>query len=121
MTNSIDIDGDVRRLPTPAMVLDGPRIRRNVMKLADYAAKVGVKIRPHTKTHKLRELARMQLAAGANGLTVAKGGEAEAISDPGQDILLAYPPVGAQRAERFAALGRDRTMRAAIDSLAAIE
>ena len=100
------------------MVLDGPRVRRNVKKLADYAAKVGIKIRPHTKTHKLRELARMQLDAGANGLTVAKGSEAEVISDPGQDILLAYPPVGAQRAERFAALGRDRTMRAAIDSLA---
>lgn len=112
---------EVRRLPTPAMVIDGPTVRSNVKKLADYATKVGVKIRPHTKTHKLRELARMQLEAGAVGLTVAKGSEAEVISEPGQDILLAYPPVGAQRAERFAALARDRTMRAGIDSLTAIE
>jgi D-serine deaminase-like pyridoxal phosphate-dependent protein len=120
MPDSNEID-DRRRLPTPAMVIDGPTVRRNVRRLADYAAKVGIKVRPHTKTHKLRRLARMQLAAGAIGLTVAKGGEAEVISEPGQDVLLAYPPVGEQRAERIAALARDRTMRAAIDSLTAIE
>ena len=120
MPDSNEID-DRRRLPTPAMVIDGPTVRRNVQRLADYAAKVGIKVRPHTKTHKLRQLARMQLEAGAIGLTVAKGSEAEVISDPGQDVLLAYPPVGEQRAERFAALARDRTMRAAVDSLTAIE
>lgn len=112
---------EVGQLPTPAMVIDGPKVRKNLAHLAEYAARVGVKIRPHTKTHKLRRLAQMQLEAGAIGLTVAKVSEAEAISDPGQDILLAYPPVGAQRAERFAALARDRTMRAGIDSLTAIE
>jgi len=112
---------EVEQLPTPAMVIDGPGVRNNLAKLAEYAARIGVKIRPHTKTHKLRRLAQMQLDTGAIGLTVAKGSEAEAISDPGQDVLLAYPPVGAQRAERFAALARDRTMRAGIDSLTAIE
>jgi D-serine deaminase-like pyridoxal phosphate-dependent protein len=112
---------EMDRLPTPALVINGPTVRRNVKQLAEYAAKVGVKVRPHTKTHKLRQLARMQLEAGAIGLTVAKGGEAEVLSDPGQDVLLAYPPVGVERAERFAALARDRTMRAAIDSLTAIE
>lgn len=86
MHNSAAYDS-IDLLPTPAMVLDGPGIRRNVRKLADYAAKVGIKIRPHTKTHKLRKLAQMQLNAGAIGLTVATVGEAEAITDPGQDIL----------------------------------
>ena len=104
-------DDQLAALPTPAMVIDAARVRRNVQKLAEYAAKVGVKIRPHTKTHKLRSLAQMQLDAGAIGLTVAKGSEAEVLSDPGHDVLLAYPPVGEQRAERFAALARDRTMR----------
>jgi D-serine deaminase-like pyridoxal phosphate-dependent protein len=121
MNPTPDYNRQLDRLPTPAMVLHGPRTRRNVKKLGDYAAKVGIKIRPHTKTHKLRELARMQLDAGAAGLTVAKGSEAEAISEPGQDILLAYPPVGERRAERFAVLARDRTMRAAVDSSIAIE
>ena len=108
-------------MPTPALVIDGGIVRRNVRRLADYAAKVGVQIRPHTKTHKLRKLAKMQLGAGAIGLTVAKVSEAEAISDSGHDIFLAYPPIGEQRASRLASLARDRTMRAAVDSLAAIE
>ena len=80
-----------------------------------------LRFRPHTKTHKLRLLAQMQLEAGAIGLTVAKGSEAEAITDAGQDVLLAYPPVGVERAARFAERARDRTMRAGVDSLAAIE
>ena len=41
--------------------------------------------------------------------------------DPGDDVLLAYPPVGVQRAQRLARLAHDRTMRAAVDSLTAIE
>src|SRR4051812_20633856 len=109
-------DDRLRRLPTPAMVIDAAGVRRNIDKLARYAASVGIKLRPHTKTHKLRELARLQLEAGAIGLTVAKVGEAEVISDPGQDVLMAYPPVGEQRAERLAVLARDRTVRAAVDS-----
>jgi D-serine deaminase-like pyridoxal phosphate-dependent protein len=63
----------------------------------------------------------MQLAAGAIGLTAAKATEAEAISGPGEDVLLAYPPVGPARAEVLASLARDRTVRAAVDSLFAIE
>ncbi|HEX3598662.1 MAG TPA: alanine racemase, partial [Lacipirellulaceae bacterium] len=111
----------IQSLPTPALVIDATVARRNVKKLADYAASHGLKIRPHTKTHKLRRLAHMQLAAGAVGIAVAKVTEAEAISDPEQDVLLAYPPIGEGRADRLAVLARDRTMHAAVDSLAAIE
>src|SRR5437773_1955478 len=96
---NVDNDDELRRLPTPALVIDAQSVRRNVHKLAEYATNAGIKIRPHTKTHKLRELAQMQLEAGAIGLTVAKVSEAEVLSDPGQDVLLAYPPVGEQRAE----------------------
>lgn len=112
---------EVQKLPTPALVIDAAIVRQNVQRLADYAATVGVKVRPHTKTHKLRKLARLQLDAGAIGLTVAKVSEAEVISDPAQDIFVAYPPIGEQRATRLAALGGDRTMRAAVDTLAAVE
>jgi D-serine deaminase-like pyridoxal phosphate-dependent protein len=114
-------DEKLRNLRTPALVIDVPLARRNIERLAKYAANAGIRVRPHTKTHKLRELARMQLEAGAIGITVAKTGEAEAISDPGQDLLMAYPPVGVGRAERLAALARDRTVRAAVDSPAAID
>jgi len=108
-------------LSTPALVLDGPLVRRNIQRLADYARGVGINIRPHTKTHKLRFLARMQLESGAAGLTAAKVSEAEVISDPGHDVLLAYPPVGKFRAERLAELARTRTVRAAVDSPAGVE
>jgi D-serine deaminase-like pyridoxal phosphate-dependent protein len=66
-------------------------------------------------------LAKMQLAAGANGLAAAKVSEAEVISGPEEDVLLAYPPVGRFRADRLAELARSRTVRAAVDSLAGIE
>ena len=52
-------------------------------------------LRPHVKTHKAPEIARMQLDAGARGITVAKLGEAEVMADAGlDDILIAYPIVG---------------------------
>jgi D-serine deaminase-like pyridoxal phosphate-dependent protein len=102
------------------MVVDAPTVRRNIERLAKYAQSVGIKIRPHTKTHKSRFLAGLQLEAGACGITVAKVSEAERISEPNQDVLLAYPPVGIARAERLAVLARDRTVRAAVDSHAAV-
>lgn len=114
------LDG-LHRLPTPALILDGLRVRQNIQRVADYAAGVAIHVRPHTKTHKLRSLARMQLQAGANGLTAAKVSEAQIISDVGDDVLVAYPPVGQWRADRLAQLARNRTVRAAVDTLAAIE
>jgi D-serine deaminase-like pyridoxal phosphate-dependent protein len=111
---------DLTQLPTPTLALDGPAIRRNIERLANYSSDVGIKIRPHTKTHKSRFLAALQLDAGACGITCAKVSEAERMSEPGQDVLLAYPPVGALRAERLAALARDRTVRAAVDTVAAV-
>jgi D-serine deaminase-like pyridoxal phosphate-dependent protein len=112
---------DLASLPTPALVIDAAKVRANINRLAEYAATQSIKIRPHTKTHKLRRIARMQVAAGAIGIAVAKVTEAEAISDAGQDVLVAYPPLGVGRADRLAALAHDRIMRAAVDSLAAIE
>lgn len=112
---------DDHQIATPALVILAPVVRRNIERLAEYGKSTGLKIRPHTKTHKLRQLARMQLDAGAIGLTAAKVSEAEAISDPNEDVLIAYPPIGLARAERVAALARDRKVRAALDSVTAVE
>src|SRR4051812_18975104 len=83
---------DLKAIPTPALMLDALKVRGNIERLAKYAASVGIKIRPHTKTHKSRFLARLQMVAGAIGITTAKVGEAEQLSEPNQDVLLAYPP-----------------------------
>ncbi len=108
-------------LSTPALVIDANVVSQNIERLASYARDKGLGIRPHTKTHKSRRIASLQLEAGAVGLTVAKASEGEVITAPGEDMLLAYPPIGAVRAERLAALAKDRIACAAIDSELALE
>jgi D-serine deaminase-like pyridoxal phosphate-dependent protein len=115
MTPTID------NIPTPFVLIDEAVALKNIRKLADYAAKHNLKIRPHTKTHKSVRMARHQLAAGATGLTVAKVGEAEVMAAAGDDILIAYPALDAARTGRIAQLARDRTVRLAIDSALAAE
>ncbi|HEY7116944.1 MAG TPA: alanine racemase [Tepidisphaeraceae bacterium] len=108
-------------LPTPALVIDAPTVRRNLKRLADYARQHGVKLRPHTKTHKSIHLARMQMELGATGLTVAKAGEAQVMAQAADDILVAYPAIGVGRAETLARLARDKTIRVGIDSTTAAD
>lgn len=108
-------------LATPALVLDAQVVRGNVQKMARYTTEVGLALRPHAKTSKSRQVVRMQLDAGAIGLSAAKVGEARAVSSAGDDVLLAYPTLGSDRAEQLAELGLDRTVRAAIDSELALE
>ncbi len=111
-------------IPTPALVLDAAKVRRNIARMADYTKAIGVANRPHTKTHKSIAIAGLQLAAGAVGLTVAKVGEAEvlalAFADRHPDILVAYPAVDPARTMRLAALARSATIRVAVDSPEAI-
>lgn len=77
---------------TPFLRVDGARLWRNVHRTAERAAAAGVALRPHVKTHKSPDLARIQLAAGAVGITVATIGEAEVFADQGcDDIVIAYP------------------------------
>ncbi len=100
-------------LETPSVVVDLDVVEANVRRMADRARKAGVRLRPHAKTHKIPELARLQLAAGAAGISLAKIGEAEVFAAAGfEDVFLAYPVVGAEKARRLLALS-DR-MRLAI-------
>lgn len=115
----------VTTVPTPALVIDATVAGANVRRLADYARGVGLAVRPHAKTHKSLKVARLQLAAGAIGLTVAKVGEAEALLpafDGGPaDVLVAYPVVDEQRARRLARLAHEATIRVAVDTIAAVD
>jgi D-serine deaminase-like pyridoxal phosphate-dependent protein len=91
---------------TPALVVDLDRLRDNVDRIAGLSASRGLGLRPHVKTHKCVEIARMQVEAGAAGLTVATLSEAEVFAGAGfTDLLVAYPvfPVGA-KAERLRGL-----------------
>ena len=107
-------------LPTPALVVDAAIVQRNIERLAAYGARHRLGIRPHSKTHKSRKLGRLQLEAGAIGLTMAKVGEAEQMMFEAEDLLLAYPAVDAPRCRRLAQIARERTVRVAIDSSFAV-
>jgi D-serine deaminase-like pyridoxal phosphate-dependent protein len=94
-------------LDTPSVIVDLPVLERNIAEMAALARAAGIALRPHIKTHKSPEIARLQLAAGAIGLTCAKLGEAEVMADAGfSDLFIAYPLVTELKARRLAALAR---------------
>ena len=103
-------------IDTPALVLDKAKLERNIRRMADFAAGGPAKLRPHAKTHKCVEIAKLQLAAGAVGITCAKLGEAEALADGGiEDILVANQIVGPLKIARMVALARRCTLTVAVD------
>ena len=109
-------------LETPVLTADLDAIERNVTGMQAYCDEHGVALRPHVKTHKLPELARVQLEAGAVGITCQKLGEAEVMADAGlEDILLSFPLVGTAKAERLAALARRVKMTVVGDSAVVAE
>lgn len=104
---------------TPYLVVDAERLDSNIARAAEWAARRGVVLRPHAKTHKIPEIARRQLAAGAVGLTVATVAEAEVFADAGfADLFIAYPLwLDEARRARVAALAGALTLRVGVDSL----
>lgn len=108
-------------IPTPALVIDVAIVRSNIERLSRYGAEHKIAIRPHTKTHKSLNVAQLQIDRGANGLTVAKAGEATCMAHVAHDLLVAYPAFDPVRAGILARLARERTVRVAVDSLLAVE
>ncbi|AGG67620.1 alanine racemase [Corynebacterium callunae] len=79
-------------LETPAVLIHRPQLLSNISRMAQLAADKGIKLRPHVKTHKIPEIAQLQVAAGAQGITCATIGEAEVFARAGfHDIFIAYP------------------------------
>ncbi len=112
-------------MDTPRLVIDLDIVERNALRMAAAVAERGVGLRPHIKTHKSVALARVQLDAGAVGVTVGTLGEAEVMVAGGiNDVFLAYPSwLDRPKAERLRALLERDGVRFAIgvDSLAGIE
>lgn len=107
---------NIYELSTPALVVDLDVVERNLERMAKLCRDQGVQLRPHTKTHKTPEVARMQVERGAVGVTVAKVGEAEVMSAGGVDeILVAYPVIGAEKLRRLAQLARSSRILLSLD------
>ena len=112
----------IEELETPAILVDLDVLEGNIRSLAEYCQRHKLNLRPHTKTHKIPAIARMQIEAGCRGITVAKVGEAEVMAAAGMDdILLHYPILGQSKLARLASLAADRRIIVAIDSAAAAE
>src|SRR5262245_48056690 len=101
---------------TPAVLIDVDVLERNVARMAERARAAGV--RPHAKTHKLLEVGRLQLRAGACGLSLAKTSEAEVFAAAGfDDIFVAYPVVGEDKGRRLLALADRIRIAVGVDSV----
>ncbi len=108
----------VSDLETPAVVVDLDVMERNLSRMADYCRSKNLRLRPHTKSHKIPELAKRQLDHAAHGITVAKIGEAEVMLDAGiTDMLIAYPIVGQGKAEKLADIATRADITVALDSV----
>jgi D-serine deaminase-like pyridoxal phosphate-dependent protein len=105
-------------LETPIVVVDLDVLEANLRRMAERARETGVRLRPHAKTHKVPELGRLQLAAGAAGISLAKVGEAEVFVAAGfDDVFLAYPIVGSEKARRLLALSDRARIAVGADSI----
>ncbi|WP_372697449.1 alanine racemase [Arthrobacter sp. JSM 101049] len=106
-------------IQTPEVLVDLDILHRNIDALGRVVSARGQRLRPHAKTHKSPQIAAMQLAAGACGLTVATVGEAEVFANAGvDDLFIAYPLwVSEPMAPRLAALARRVTLRIGVDSV----
>ncbi|HSW29648.1 MAG TPA: alanine racemase [Longimicrobiales bacterium] len=113
MTRAVDLDD----IETPIGYVDLERVRANARRMAGYTAEHGLGWRPHIKTHKSTAIARIQLEAGARGLSVATLREAEVMATLTDDLLLAYPPVGKAKLDRLVGLPAHVDIKVALDAL----
>ena len=104
---------------TPYIAIELGILQGNIARAAEAARTVGIALRPHVKTHKIIEIARMQEAAGILGITVATLGEAEVFVEAGfPDVFIAYPLwLTPAKAKRLDALLDRAAIRLGIDSL----
>lgn len=111
----------IEELDTPAVVIDLEIMERNLARMAAYAKSKNIALRPHTKTHKIPEIAKAQIASGACGIVVAKPGEARVMSEGGlSNIMVGYPLVTPAKAQTAADLARENTICVSLDSPEAI-
>jgi len=108
---------DAHLIDTPAILIDLGVVESNVASMQRRADRHGVSLRPHVKSHKIPELARLQLRAGAAGITVAKLGEAEVMAAAGiSDIFIANQVLGRARLQRLVGLARNVRLAVGVDS-----
>ena len=106
-----------REYGTPCAVIDMDKVERNIARIQAQCDAAGVANRPHIKTHKSPVLAKLQVEAGARGITCQKIGEAEVMAAAGLDnILISYNLIGEEKMARLGALQTKADMTVAADN-----
>lgn len=104
-------------IATPALLLDLAALRRNIARMSDQIAAAPADLRPHIKVHKSPEIAKMQLAAGAIGVSTATVWEAVVMARSGVDqVLIVNTLAGRAKMRTVAHLAKDSTVLVAVDS-----
>jgi len=93
------------QLATPCLVLERSALFKNIEAAAAFCREKGIALRPHAKSHKSAEIAKLQVAAGSAGVCVATVGEAEAMAEGGiTDLLITSDFTQPNKMRRAAAL-----------------
>lgn len=104
-------------LSTPYVKVEGSVLRSNISRMQAWVTENGQVLRPHIKTHRSVEIAKMQIQAGAVGITCSKLGEAEVMAAAGIDnILIAYSLVGEDKMARLLEVMRSTNVTVACDN-----
>lgn len=112
----------IHDLETPSVLIDLDLMERNIAVMQARCDQLGIAFRPHIKTHKIPEIARRQLDAGAVGIACQKASEAEVFAAAGfDDIQIPYNIVGARKTGRLAAMARDAKVTVTVDSEAVVK
>src|SRR5256885_10180200 len=108
----------IHDLDTPAVTCDLDVLERNINGMAEVCRQVGIPLRSHTKSHKIPEIAWMQMRAGNVGICCQKIGDAEVMVAAGlTDILIPFNIWGASKVDRLSRLVRRADVTVALDSV----
>jgi len=112
----------VSDLETPSVLIDLDKMERNIALMQKRCDDLGIQFRPHIKTHKIPDIARRQIEAGAVGIACQKVSEAEVFADAGfHDIQIPYNIVGERKTRRLAALAKRARVTVTVDSQAVVD
>lgn len=109
-------------LETPSVLIDMDKMERNITRMQKHCDDLGIQFRPHIKTHKIPDIARRQIEAGAVGVACQKVSEAEVFAAAGfNDIQIPYNIVGRRKTQRLAKLAQQADVTVTVDSKCVID
>jgi 3-hydroxy-D-aspartate aldolase len=116
------VGDSIKEIDTPALILDLDAFERNMKKMAQFADRAGVRLRPHAKTHRSATIALRQIEMGAVGQCCQKVGEAEALVRGGvRDVLVSNQVLDIGKLRRLAALAKSATVALCFDAVEQVD